>query len=210
MRRALTITAPDSAPSPRALIGIDKNYENPVMAPDGSTLALILILPLVLLDLPPALRRRAQGKCLYVFSVHNDDYFLDSISWHGTDAELQDLVAGWTRVVIADEGAYSFSGDSYEIRCASEGTDDRMSYLGSGDGPTMLQMEDYSAIDDMHFIGQLDGADLPAEIADLFYLTDAVGYLYMSYASPALSEEPSQQGNTSTQGLDGLFFVQVT
>ena len=66
-----------------------------------------------------------------------------------------------------------------------------------GGEPRLLQDEQL-AVDDLVFVLQLYGGDLPQPFRDLFYLTDGVSYLYL----------PSK----SSAGVDrsGLFFVQVT
>lgn len=62
-----------------------------------------------------------------------------------------------------------------------------------GDKPNFLQNENYEQLVNYNFLCQISANDLPDELQDLFYLNDAVGYIFLK------------------NNLDsGIFFVQTT
>ena len=62
-----------------------------------------------------------------------------------------------------------------------------------GGEPEFLQNGSYQFLDDYLFLAQINGLDLPSKLNDMFYLSDAIGYIYLK-----------------RDLTDGLFFVQNT
>jgi len=162
------------------LVGLDLDYSNKVIAPDGHELALVAFIPIEnLLTIAP------QYKAIYVFSYYDkEDYFLDYIT------EIDDAIQGYTKVIIGDKNQFKFNLDKFYPINPIENLDE-MSFLGGQ--PEYLQQESYDFLEKYIFIGQILGMDLPEEVNEIFYLTENIGYIFI---------------NRDLSG--GLFFVQTT
>ena len=173
------------------LVGLDLDYSNKVIAPDGHELALIAFIPIEnLLTIAPQFKTDFQDKeykdnAIYVFSYYDkEDYFLDYIT------EIDDAFQGYTRVIIGDKNQFKFNLDKFYPINPIENLDE-MSFLGGQ--PEYLQQESYDFLAKYIFIGQILGMDLPEEVNEIFYLTENIGYIFI---------------NRDLSG--GLFFVQTT
>ena len=173
------------------LVGLDLDYSNKVIAPDGHELALIAFIPIEnLLTIAPQFKTDFQDKeykdnAIYVFSYYDkEDYFLDYIT------EIDDAFQGYTRVIIGDKNQFKFNLDKFYPINPIENLDE-MSFLGGQ--PEYLQQESYDFLEKYIFIGQILGMDLPEEVNEIFYLTENIGYIFI---------------NRDLSG--GLFFVQTT
>ena len=173
------------------LVGLDLDYSNKVIAPDGHELALIAFIPIEnLLTIAPQFKTDFQDKeykdnAIYVFSYYDkEDYFLDYIT------EIDDAFQGYTRVIIGDKNQFKFNLDKFYPINPIENIDE-MSFLGGQ--PEYLQQESYDFLAKYIFIGQILGMDLPEEVNEIFYLTENIGYIFI---------------NRDLSG--GLFFVQTT
>ena len=173
------------------LVGLDLDYSNKVIAPDGHELALIAFIPIEnLLTITPQFKTDFQDmeykdKAIYVFSYYDkEDYFLDYIT------EIDDAFQGYTRVIIGDKNQFKFNLDKFYPINPIENLDE-MSFLGGQ--PEYLQQESYDFLAKYIFIGQILGMDLPEEVNEIFYLTENIGYIFI---------------NRDLSG--GLFFVQTT
>lgn len=166
--------------------------------PGGVPLTLVLSLPTDFVNNHIG-SRLPGGKFVSVFSYYSkDDYFLDYICYHGNPEELKLLKTGYTKTLIHDDGAETFAGAlippmRIDVTSASEDLD---TYQGSkiGGNAGLLQNEPIS-LDGLDFALQLYGGDFPEPFRDIFFLSDAVGYLYV----PSLPNETS-----------GFFFAQTT
>lgn len=70
---------------------------------------------------------------------------------------------------------------------------EKMGWSDAYDKPNFLQNENYEQLVNYNFLCQISANDLPDELQDLFYLNDAVGYIFLK------------------NNLDsGIFFVQTT
>ena len=139
------------------LVGLDLDYSNKVIAPDGHALALIAFIPIEnLLTIAPQFKTDLQGKeykdkAIYVFSYYDkEDYFLDYIT------EIDDAIYPINPIENLDE----------------------MSFLGGQ--PEYLQQESDDFLEKYIFIGQILGMDLPEEVNELFYLTENIGYIFIN------------------------------
>ena len=173
------------------LVGLDLDYSNKVIAPDGHELALVAFIPIEnLLTIAPQFKTDFQDmeykdKAIYVFSYYDkEDYFLDYIT------EIDDAIQGYTRVIIGDKNQFKFNLDKFYPINPIENIDE-MSFLGGQ--PEYLQQESYDFLEKYIFIGQILGMDLPEEVNEIFYLTENIGYIFI---------------NRDLSG--GLFFVQTT
>ncbi|MCL1916976.1 MAG: hypothetical protein FWG14_01470 [Peptococcaceae bacterium] len=146
----------------------------------------------------PVLGHIAKGKYVSVFSYYSaKDYFLDEITYHGDQDELDYIYKNHTTKVLVHE-----KGDLIQKGCLikpmlikqnGEVTDTKF-FCGSGFGgaPNFLQIRDIS-FEDKTFVLQLYSGDYPEPYRDIFGLSDAVGYLHI---------------NKDFNG--GLFFTQTT
>ena len=173
------------------LVGLDLDYSNKVIAPDGHELALIAFMPIEnLLTIAPQFKTDFQDmeykdKVIYVFSYYDkEDYFLDYIT------EIDDAIQGYTKVIIGDKNQFKFNLDNFYPINPIENLDE-MSFLGGQ--PQYLQQESDDFLEKYSFIGQILGMDLPEEVNEIFYLTENIGYIFI---------------NRDLSG--GLFFVQTT
>ena len=173
------------------LVGLDLDYSNKVIAPDGHELALIAFIPIEnLLTIAPQFKTDFQDmeykdKAIYVFSYYDkEDYFLDYIT------EIDDAIQGYTKVIVGDKNQFKFNLDKFYPINPIENLDE-MSFLGGQ--PEYLQQESYDFLEKYIFIGQILGMDLPEEVNEIFYLTENIGYIFI---------------NRDLSG--GLFFVQTT
>lgn len=173
------------------LVGLDLDYSNKVIAPDGHELALVAFIPIEnLLTIAPQFKTDFQDmenkdKAIYVFSYYDkEDYFLDYIT------EIDDAIQGYTRVIVGDKNQFKFNLDKFYPIHPIENLDE-MSFLGGQ--PEYLQQESDDFLAKYIFIGQILGMDLPEEVNEIFYLTENIGYIFI---------------NRDLSG--GLFFVQTT
>ena len=173
------------------LVGLDLDYSNKVIAPDGHELTLVAFIPIEnLLTIAPQFKTDFQDmeykdKAIYVFSYYDkEDYFLDYIT------EIDDAIQGYTKVIIGDKNQFKFNLDKFYPINPIENLDE-MSFLGGQ--PEYLQQESYDFLEKYIFIGQILGMDLPEEVNEIFYLTENIGYIFI---------------NRDLSG--GLFFVQTT
>ena len=173
------------------LVGLDLDYSNKVIAPDGHELALVAFIPIEnLLTIAPQFKTDFQDmeykdKAIYVFSYYDkEDYFLDYIT------EIDDAIQGYTKVIVGDKNQFKFNLDKFYPINPIENLDE-MSFLGGQ--PKYLQLESDDFLENYIFIGQILGMDLPEEVNEIFYLTENIGYIFI---------------NRDLSG--GLFFVQTT
>ena len=173
------------------LVGLDLDYSNKVIAPDGHELALVAFISIEnLLTIAPQFKTDFQDmeykdKAIYVFSYYDkENYFLDYIT------EIDDAIQGYTRVIIGDKNQFKFNLDKFYPINPIENLDE-MSFLGGQ--PEYLQQESDDFLEKYIFIGQILGMDLPEEVNEIFYLTENIGYIFI---------------NRDLSG--GLFFVQTT
>ena len=173
------------------LVGLDLDYSNKVIAPDGHELVLVAFIPIEnLLTIAPQFKTDFQDmeyndKAIYVFSYYDkEDYFLDYIT------EIDDAIQGYTRVIVGDKNQFKFNLDKFYPINPIENLDE-MSFLGGQ--PEYLQQEGDDFLEKYIFIGQILGMDLPEEVNEIFYLTENIGYIFI---------------NRDLSG--GLFFVQTT
>lgn len=173
------------------LVGLDLDYSNKVIAPDGHELALVAFIPIEnLITIAPQFKTDFQDmeykdNAIYVFSYYDkEDYFLDYIT------EIDDAIQGYTRVIVGDKNQFKFNLDKFYPINPIENLDE-MSFLGGQ--PEYLQQENDDFLEKYIFIGQILGMDLPEEVNEIFYLTENIGYIFI---------------NRDLSG--GLFFVQTT
>ena len=142
-----------------------------------------------------------KDKVISVFTTYNrEDYFLDSIVYNGDTEELQNIKNGYTKVVLHSAAAPRNDADflipAREIvidKEMNESDEDYGSLIGAN--PVFLQNEKLE-LDSYQFCMQIYGEDFPEDFQDIFYLDDAIGYLFLS------KEEKANDV--------GVFFVQCT
>lgn len=137
---------------------------------------------------------------LYVFSTYSkSEYFLENITYSGDPSELAGILSGYTKVVYSQGGgAQSSPVDS--IPRSETNLIDRI--VGDDDFPVFSMISDVAPrgiieVDDLNleygFFCQLYSSDFSEPFKDIFYLTDAVGYVFL------------KRDNSG----EGLFFVQT-
>lgn len=152
--------------------------------PNGEKLVMILNIPTNFLNDNWGYQY-PNDKIISVFTTYNlDDYFLDSIVYHGNGEELDHIKNGFTKVILHDVGNPRNDAD-YLIPARElmigEKTDSANECGGSlfGGDPVFLQNENLE-VDAYQFCMQIYGADFPEEFQDIFYLNDSVGYLFLN------------------------------
>ena len=121
-----------------------------------------------------------------VFTTYNkSDYFLDVITYFGANEELANIQAGYTKVLI-HEGAVARNESNYlipahQIALSPLASNEEATYSGSkiGGQPVLLQNEALE-LPNSRYILQFYSGDFPDDFEDIFYLSDAVGYLYLT------------------------------
>ncbi|MBG9456448.1 hypothetical protein ABE61_21130 [Lysinibacillus sphaericus] len=180
--------------------------------PDGDKLTLVLCLPTNFLNETLHINLPKE-QVLSVFTTYKkDEYFLDSITFHGDQEELKNIKKGYTKVLLHKAGdirnesdflipAQKFIlGEEVDLDFEDvdeEDLDDIEIYCGSliGDKPSFLQVEDMG-LDDYQFCLQIYGGDFPEGFQDVFSLSDSVGYLFLN--------------KNVDQNHAGVFFTQCT
>lgn len=155
--------------------------------PNGEKMVLILNIPTNLLNdklgykYPP-------NMMISVFTTYNtEDYFLDTIVYHGSSEELNNIKNGFTKVILHDIGAprndsdYLIPARRLLVGDGSDYTDECGASLFGG-VPVFLQAENLE-VDDYQFCLQIYGGDFPEEFQYIFYLNDSMGYLFLKRES---------------------------
>ena len=152
--------------------------------PNGEKLTLILNIPTNYLNDILSFNY-PKDKVISVFTTYNiEDYFLDTIVYHGNREELDNIRNGFTKVILHDMGVPRNDSDylipARKIIVREEiGVTNK--YVGSliGGDACFLQNENLE-VGEYQFCMQVYGADFPEEFQDIFYLNDSIGYLYLS------------------------------
>ncbi|WP_077049319.1 DUF1963 domain-containing protein [Pseudomonas sp. KK4] len=137
---------------------------------------------------------------LYIFSTYSkSDYFLENITYSGDSSELESILSGYTKVMHSDGGVFQISPVESvpevptELKDRQVGEEDFPVFsLISASIPHGVIVPD-ALIEEYDFICQLYSSDFSEPFKDVFYLTDAVGYLFLK-----------KNGSG-----EGLFFVQT-
>ncbi|MHC8319080.1 DUF1963 domain-containing protein [Pseudomonas sp. LB3P31] len=137
---------------------------------------------------------------LYIFSTYSkSDYFLENITYSGDPSELESILSGYTLVVLGNGGVFQASPVDSIPEMATELIDKQ---IEDKDFPVFSMISDLAPngmivpeglILDYDFTCQLYSADFSEPFKDIFYLSDAVGYLFLK-----------KDGSG-----EGLFFVQT-
>lgn len=200
MSKRLIISTPSSNPlEPRiggaALIGGIADWPE---SENGSPLVLVASIPNIFISNATGLKLAPE---LYtsIFSYYSEvDYFLDEITYHGAQGELECLRRGSTRVLQHPLGSsitQSFGIPPYLLELGQfvPESNDCGSRIG---GPPCLLQNEFLDLQDTSFALQLRSSDFPQKYNDIFGISDALGYLYL------------REGGESPN--EGLFFVQTT
>ncbi|MEX6664249.1 DUF1963 domain-containing protein [Pseudomonas sp. W2-17] len=167
--------------------------------PDGEPLLLVATIECALLKKTTAITALPNTGFLSIFSTYSTtEYFLENITYSGDPSELEAIKAGYTAVVFSEGEAQQSSPVSsvpvtvtrLENREVSEDAFPVFS-LCSSTPPNGLEVPADIA-NEYEFVLQLYSADFPDPFKDIFYLSDALGYLFL---------------NKNGSG-EGLFFVQ--
>ena len=119
-----------------------------------------------------------------VFTTYNtEDYFLDSIVYHGDTEEFNNIKKGFTKVILHSIGSPRNDSDFLipaKKIIIDEKVNESTDYYGSflGTSPVFLQKEKLE-LNDYQFCMQISGSDFPEEFQDIFYLNDSIGYLFL-------------------------------
>ncbi len=168
--------------------------------PNGEKLTLIFNLPTSFLNSNLQFHF-PEDMIISVFTTYNTDkYFLDSIVYHGNNEELKNIKNGFTKVILHSEGSPRNDSD-FLIPARKIVIGEKVNELDDcycsliGKEPVFLQQENLE-LDSYQFCMQIYGDDFPEEFNDIFYLSDSIGYLFLS-----------KEGNVNDAGL---FFTQCS
>lgn len=174
-------------------------------SPDQQLLTLIMSIPTEFLNTHAGFQL-PNCHFISVFSYYSEsEYFLDCITYHGTQAELDIIRKGYTKVMFHSEG--SAIDGSIKIPPIAMEVDDRASREAGfqeskiGGAPDQLQPGSLS-LNNQRFALQLYGDLFPDPYKDIFFLSDALGYLFVDDSLISQSVSPVTDA--------GTFFVQVT
>lgn len=151
--------------------------------PNGEKMTMILSIPTNFLNSTLNLNY-PKDMVISVFTTYNtEDYFLDSIVYHGDIEELNNIKKGFTKVILHSIGTPRNDSDflipAKKIIVVDEvnKSDD---YYGSlfGMDPVFIQKKNLE-LDAYQFCLQINGGDFPEEFQDIFYLNDSIGYLFL-------------------------------
>ena len=173
-------------------------------APDGLPLTLVTSLPTTFLNQNADLNL-PDDHYISVFSYYSQsEYFLDSITYHGDQDELDWLRQGYTKVILHGAGSAvsgSITIPAMVIEVDLAGVNSGAPYQGSkiGGAPALLQAEPL-ALGDERFALQMYGGKFPKPHHGIFGLSDAIGYLFIdkNFTTPVTASDA------------GTFFVQAT
>ncbi len=164
----------------------------------GNPLVLIASIPNSFISNATGLRL-ASNLYTSVFSSYSEtDYFLDEITYHGIQEELECLRRGGTKVIQHPPGAsiaQSLSIPPHRLELGELCSEEKDCGSRIGALPCLLQNEILD-LRQMSFALQLKRADFPSRFKDIFGLLDALGYLYLQEKYDSVDH--------------GLFFVQAT
>jgi len=164
--------------------------------PKGENLVLIMTIPTNFLN-KYLNNQFTRDKIISVFTTYDKkNYFLDTIVYHGDDEGLNNIKEGFTRVIFHDiddtarnECECEIPKRLFELEMIEDEGECGGSKLGGR--PCLLQNKTLK-LDDYEFVLQIYGGDFPGNYDDIFYLSDSMGYLYLSNKG------------------DGVFFTQCT
>lgn len=172
--------------------------------PEGDKLTLLYHLPATFLN--QALHTAYNNNiAISVFTTYNPNtYFLDHIIYHGDPLDLLHIKKGYTKVILHHIGVPRTEADyvipAQAITVGEAITQEDFTGSKIGGLPSYLQQEHYN-FDSSLFALQLYGNDCGEQFNNIFYLSDAVGYLFL---------DPEGE-TTLEQNVDsGIFFVQST
>ncbi len=168
--------------------------------PEGEPLVLVAAINCSELKVATKLDSIPKDGVLYIFSTYSkSEYFLESISYSGDASELKNILDGYTRVVFGGGVDMKISpGESIPevntvLRDREISSDEFPVFsLISKTPPNGFNIPKEIG-QDYDFSLQLYSSDFPDPFKDIFYLTDAVGYLLLK-----------KDGSG-----EGLFFVQT-
>jgi len=147
----------------------------------------------------------SEKEVISIFSSYSDEeYYLDSICYNGDKTELDDILSGYTQVIVytptlkkRQESDFSFHTVGISIGDPENEDGDPEQFSKIGGNPALLQNEKLN-LDHFEFCLQLSPSMLSNKYDDIFYLADAIGYLYLS------------TNTLLTENRSGIFFIQVT
>lgn len=151
--------------------------------PNGEKLTLIINLPTNFLNSSFQFNY-PKDMVISVFTTYNtEDYFLDSIVYHGDTEEFNNIKKGFTKVILHSIGSPRNDSDFLipaKKIIIDEKVNESTDYYGSflGTSPVFLQKEKLE-LNDYQFCMQISGSDFPEEFQDIFYLNDSIGYLFL-------------------------------
>ncbi|WP_455914954.1 DUF1963 domain-containing protein [Pseudomonas syringae] len=167
---------------------------------DGEPLLLVATIECALLKKTTAVNALPSTGFLSIFSTYStSEYFLENITYSGDPSELESIKAGYTAVVFSEGGAQQPSPVSSVPVTATRLENRKLSddefpvfSLCSSTPPNGLETPAGIA-NEYEFVLQLYSADFPDPFKDIFYLTDAIGCLFL----------------TKNGSGEGLFFIQT-
>ena len=123
---------------------------------------------------------------LYVFSTYSkSDYFLENITYSGDPSELESILSGYTLVVRSEGGVFQTSPVDSIPEVVTELKDRQIEEedfpifsMFSDSAPHGMIVPETLTVE-YDFICQLYSSDFSEPFKDIFYLTDAVGYLFL-------------------------------
>jgi hypothetical protein len=154
--------------------------------PDGVPLILIATLYCSAIKGAVGLNAIPAEGTIYIFSTYSEsDYFLDKITYDGAVSERDIKEIGYTHVVMSDTSVEISGTERFIPRTMTTLAEQ----LIEDNSHPMLSMISNSLTNDSYisptvsaeyaFVMQLYSSDFPYPFKDIFYLTDAVGCLFL-------------------------------
>lgn len=123
----------------------------------------------------------AENEYISVFSTYNNDYFLDDVIDNGDMADSKEIYQNFTRVIRHPKGCCRNESihklDSFLIEAEEYNPNDIYTRVG---GEPLFWQSPVRDAAFMKFCFQFNCKSLTKEIADILYLEDAVGYLFLN------------------------------
>ena len=175
--------------------------------PDGDHLLHLFSINCYRLKELAGLENIPQSGFISVFSTYTQDYFLDNICYSGDALEYELITSGYTLVSFQEEESKCQSPVAEFIpekhpclrkREVEEGSFPLFSFFADSAANGLKGVE--GLYNEYDFVCQFGSSSFPAPYEDVFYLHEAVGYLFVK---KGLVESPDKKLQS------GLFFVQT-
>lgn len=182
---------------PVAIVGGDHAYLDvwPVN-PDGEPMLLVMTVFCERLADCTGMLKAGRHPVIHMFSTYSrSEYFLDQIVYDPSDVQSAHVTSGYTRMLVGDLSK-SVNSDvpciprrtvTVEPVCLDEDAHPMFSFFAETRPRPIAACQ--RVAEGYGFLCQLYSSDFPEPFKDVFYLTDAIGYVLLRTDSPADGED---------------------